>query len=141
MDFFRHGGGVGRLHGDIVVRLEPAVGFEHGGDHLQPSSFASILRFTEEAFGLVALEAMAAGRPVIAADHGGLQEIVANGETGLLVAPGDADALRDALRRLHSDPDLRARMGAAAIQRVKRFTPARVVPELEDVYGQLTEAP
>ena len=96
---------------------------------------------TEEAFGLVALEAMAAGRPVIAADHGGLQEIVANGETGLLVAPGDADALRDALRRLHSDPDLRARMGAAAIRRVKRFTPARVVPELEDVYGQLTEAP
>ncbi len=95
---------------------------------------------TEEAFGLVALEAMAAGRPVIAADHGGLQEVVANGETGLLVAPGDAAALRDALRRLHSDPDLRTRMGRAALQRVKRFTPATVVPQLEDVYGQLTGA-
>jgi len=96
---------------------------------------------TEEAFGLVALEAMAAGRPVIAADHGGLPEVVANGETGLLVAPGDAAALRDALRRLHSDPDLRTRMGTAALQRVKRFTPATVVPQLEDVYGHLTGAP
>jgi glycosyltransferase involved in cell wall biosynthesis len=93
---------------------------------------------TEEAFGLAALEAMAAGRPVVAADHGGLREIVVDGETGLLVAPGDVAALRGALRRLHSDPELRGRMGRAGLERMKRFTPAVVVPQLEDVYRRLT---
>jgi glycosyltransferase involved in cell wall biosynthesis len=96
---------------------------------------------TEEAFGLVALEAMAAGRPVVAANHGGLPEVVADGETGLLVAPGDGVALRGALHRLLSDPDLRERLGRAALERVKRFTPATVVPQLEDVYRQLIGAP
>jgi glycosyltransferase involved in cell wall biosynthesis len=93
---------------------------------------------TEEAFPVVGLEAMAMGRPVVAADHGGLPEIVADGESGLLVAPADPVALRGALHRLHSDPELRRRMGGAARQRVRRFTPATVVPQLEDVYRGLT---
>jgi len=93
---------------------------------------------TEEAFPVVALEAMATGRPLVAADHGGLPEIVADGETGLLVAPGDPAALRGALHRLHSDPELCGRMGRAARQRVRRFTPATVVPQLEDVYRRVT---
>jgi glycosyltransferase involved in cell wall biosynthesis len=93
---------------------------------------------TEETFGLAALEAMAAERPVVAADHGGLREIVADGETGVLVAPGDVAALRAALRRLHSDPRLRERMGRAGRERSKRFTPAVVMPQLEDVYRRLT---
>ncbi len=92
---------------------------------------------TEETFGLAALEAMAAGRPVVAADHGGLSEIVSDGETGLLVAPCDIEALRGALHRLHSDPELSDRMGRAACQRAKRYTPANVVPQLEDVYRQV----
>ncbi|TPE48174.1 glycosyltransferase family 4 protein [Amaricoccus solimangrovi] len=50
-----------------------------------------------EPFGLVAIEAMSAGRPVIAANHGGLAEIVVDGETGRLFAPGDPEALRAAL--------------------------------------------
>jgi glycosyltransferase involved in cell wall biosynthesis len=66
-----------------------------------------------EPFGRVAIEAMGFGRPVIAAAHGGLVEIVVDGETGLLVAPRDAEALAAAMRRLMRDPDLRARMGAA----------------------------
>ncbi len=93
---------------------------------------------TEESFGLVALEAMAAGRPVIGAGHGGLADVVAHGETGLLVKPGDVDALRDALRLLLCDPHLRARMGQAARERVKRFMPAAVMPQLEQVYRRVT---
>lgn len=67
----------------------------------------------EEPFGLVAVEAMATGRPVVASQTGGLQDIVHHGETGLLVPPGDAEALAEALATLLDDPALAARMGAA----------------------------
>jgi glycogen(starch) synthase len=66
-----------------------------------------------ESFGLVHVEAMMMGLPVAACDVGGMRETVVDGETGLLVAPGDAEALRGALERLVEDADLRARMGAA----------------------------
>jgi glycosyltransferase involved in cell wall biosynthesis len=87
-----------------------------------------------EPFGLVALEAMAAARPVVASDIGGLREIVVPGETGLLVAPGDAVGLSEAIARLLDDPGLRARMGGAARERVEWFSPERIVPRIVDVY-------
>src|SRR5207244_9028581 len=61
-----------------------------------------------------AIEAAAAGCAVIASDHGGLPEIIQNGKTGRLVAPGDAHALSSAARELIDDPQMRARLGAAA---------------------------
>jgi glycosyltransferase involved in cell wall biosynthesis len=67
-----------------------------------------------EPFGMVALEAMAVGKAVVAANHGGLPEIVDDGTTGLLFEPNNAIALADALSRLISDRPLRTRMGAAA---------------------------
>lgn len=68
----------------------------------------------EEPFGLVAVEALAAGRPVVASRTGGLARIVADGETGLLVPPGDAGALAvRPLARALDDPAARARLGAA----------------------------
>lgn len=66
-----------------------------------------------EPFGRVAVEAMAFARPVIAAAHGGLVEIVQDGVTGLLVRPRDADALTQAMATLAADPALRAAMGQA----------------------------
>ena len=84
-----------------------------------------------EPFGVTAVEAMAAGRPVIASDTGGLRDIVAHEETGLLVPPGDAAALRDAIARLLGDPRERERMGIAARERSRRFTASRVLPEME----------
>ena len=57
-----------------------------------------------EGFGMVALEAMERGRPVIASDVGGLPEIVADGRTGLLVPPGDVEALARAIAELAGDP-------------------------------------
>ena len=59
-------------------------------------------------------EAMAHGRPVVASAVGGLLDLVEDGVTGLLVPPGDVAALRSALERLLADPELRARLGAAA---------------------------
>lgn len=66
-----------------------------------------------EPFGMVAIEAMAAGKPVIAAAHGGLLEIVEPGVTGLLVKPKDEVALADALERLLGDAELCVKMGQA----------------------------
>jgi len=66
-----------------------------------------------EAFGYTALEALAAGRPVVAYRSGGLEEIVEDGHTGLLVPSGDEAALTAALVRLADDPALGARLGAA----------------------------
>jgi glycosyltransferase involved in cell wall biosynthesis len=67
-----------------------------------------------EGYGMVAREAMAHGRPVVATAVGGLLDAVEEGITGLLVPGGDARALRAALERLLGDDDLRARLGAAA---------------------------
>jgi glycosyltransferase involved in cell wall biosynthesis len=66
------------------------------------------------------LEAAACGRPMVAADVSGCREIVRDGVTGLLVPPGDAGALADALERLARDPGLRRRLGAAARDLVER---------------------
>lgn len=73
-----------------------------------------------ESFGLVHVEAMMMGRPVVGCDAGGMRETIVDGETGLLVAPGDAGALHDALARLVADAGLRARMGAAGRARYER---------------------
>jgi len=93
-------------------------------------------------FPLVALEAAAAGRPVIAARSGGLVEMVVDGETGLLVSAGDARALAGAMQRLFGDPELRAMMGQAGARRIERlFSPSRIVPRFEQAYrSQSTEA-
>ena len=63
---------------------------------------------------MTAREAMAYGRPVVATAVGGLPDAIRDGETGLLVPPGDPTALREAIQRLLADADLRERLGTAA---------------------------
>ena len=72
-----------------------------------------------EGFGVVCAEAMAHGRPVVASAVGGLLDLVVDGETGLLVPPSDPGALRRALERLLGDPELCARLGEAARERIR----------------------
>lgn len=92
-----------------------------------------------EPFGLVVLEAMAAGRPVIASATGGLADIVVPGETGLLVPPGDVDALRAALAQLLGSAELRARLGAAGQRRSQEYRANHVAPQVEAAYAQARE--
>ena len=93
----------------------------------------------QEPFGIVLLEAMSCGRPVIASRIGGITDVVLDGETGLLVAPGDADALRGAIQRLIQDPHLREQMGRAAQRRLVEFQARTVIPRFEEVYGKLAQ--
>jgi glycosyltransferase involved in cell wall biosynthesis len=72
-----------------------------------------------EGFGVACAEAMAHARPVVASNVGGLRDLVVDGETGLLVPPGDVAALRSALERLVGDENLRRRLGAAARTRIR----------------------
>lgn len=92
-----------------------------------------------ESFPYVALEAMHAARPLIGSRVDGLEEIVVDGVTGVLVAPGDAAALArslDGFARTH--PSQRARMGAAALERVNTLYPLEVMlSAIEDVYGEV----
>jgi glycosyltransferase involved in cell wall biosynthesis len=95
-----------------------------------------------EGFGMVALEAMERARPVIAAEIGGLGELVRDGETGLLVAPGEAEPLREAIVRLAGDLERTAEMGRAGRDRALRdFLEERCVDRTEILYrSALTEA-
>jgi glycosyltransferase involved in cell wall biosynthesis len=72
---------------------------------------------TPESFGLVAIEAMSAGKPVIAASHGGLAEIVVDGKTGILFEPGNPQALSEAITYALHNPDKMQQMGQAGKQR------------------------
>jgi glycosyltransferase involved in cell wall biosynthesis len=83
------------------------------------------------------LEAMAAGLPVVASDVGGVREQVADGLTGMLVPPGDPDALAAALERLLADPELRRRLGAAGLERAReRFDLPRLRAEHLELYAR-----
>ena len=88
-----------------------------------------------EGFGMVALEAMERARPVIASAVGGLPEIVAEGETGLVVPSADAEALADAIVALTSDLGQAAEMGRAGRERaLAEFRPERCALQIEELY-------
>lgn len=82
----------------------------------------------------VAIEAMAAGKPIVASAIGGLPDLVVDKETGVLVPPGDVEGLAVALRDLIADPERRHRMGTAARERYPSYAAEAVVPRVEAAY-------
>jgi glycosyltransferase involved in cell wall biosynthesis len=89
----------------------------------------------------VLLEAMASGKPLITTRIGGIPDVVVDGETGLLVPPGDAAALRKALVRLVEDGEMRVRFGEAGRRRVVRFQASAVITNLESIYQEVSGLP
>jgi glycosyltransferase involved in cell wall biosynthesis len=94
-----------------------------------------------EPMATVAMEAMATGRPVIASAVGGLPEMIQDGVTGILVPPNDSSALTTSLTKLIAEPELRTRMGQAALQRAAIYSASVVVPQIERVYREVVAAP
>jgi glycosyltransferase involved in cell wall biosynthesis len=87
----------------------------------------------------VVLEAMAAGKPVVASAVGGSAEMVVNGTTGIHVPPGDVPALRNALERIVADAPLRARLGAAGRERAKAYSIDKATAAWEQVFSDVLE--
>ena len=88
-----------------------------------------------ESFGMVLTEAFAAGTPVVASDIPGYRDVVRDGRDGLLVAPGDALALAEALRGMALDRPRRAAMAIEARERAERFSWSHVAAEVAEAYG------
>jgi glycogen synthase len=93
-----------------------------------------VLPSRHEPMGIVNLEAMAAGRPVVASAVGGVPELVVDGETGVLVRPDDHEQLAYELGLLLAAPDLRARMGRAGRERVQQFSWPSIADQYADIY-------
>jgi glycosyltransferase involved in cell wall biosynthesis len=113
---------------------------------LEQAALARILReatvlampAVHEGLGLVAIEAQLSGTPVVAFSSGGLKDIVADGQTGYLVPPGDAEALAVALDRVLGLPDRGRALGQAGRRRaLELFAPESVARRYAEVYGQL----
>jgi phosphatidylinositol alpha-mannosyltransferase len=94
-----------------------------------------------ESFGMVLTEAFAAGTPVVASDIAGYRDVVSDGEDGLLVPPGDAQALAEALRELYCEPDHRAELAQGAVRKVQRYAWPRVAEQLMEAYEDAIATP
>jgi glycogen synthase len=122
-----------------------AAGVEHAGrlegaalwHRYQAASVVVVPSVWPEPCPTVALEAMGWARPLVASRTGGLPDLVADGETGLLVRPGDPEALAGALRQLLEDDGRRDAMARAAGVRARSFSTGAVVPRIEAVYHEM----
>jgi glycosyltransferase involved in cell wall biosynthesis len=118
-----------------VVKFVGRVG-PSGKRTLLENAAAFVLPPGAEGLPVSLLEAMAAGVPVIASPAGGVPEVVVDGVSGFLVAPGDVAALSRLLRKLLLERALGARLGAAARESVRlRFAPERGIARLEEIYA------
>jgi glycosyltransferase involved in cell wall biosynthesis len=119
------------------VRL---LGFRTDALSLMWAADIFVLPSLAEPFGLVLLEAMSLGKPVVATSAGGPLEIVLAGETGLLVPPAQPHELALAINQLLADPEKAIEMGRKGLERYKeRFTTERMARETVAVYRKVTE--
>jgi len=128
--------------GPLRDRVPEAVGFVPANELGAYYERAAVVCVPSrrEGYGVVAREAMAYGRPVVATTVGGLADAVADGETGVLVPPGDVAALRDALERLLPGAELRARLGRSARARASsRYAPTAAATSLLEAYELVVE--
>jgi phosphatidylinositol alpha-mannosyltransferase len=94
-----------------------------------------------ESFGMVLIEAFAAGTPVIASDIAGYADVVNDGTDGTLVPPADPQGLAEALQDMYLQPERRAAMGEAASRTAQRYAWPRVADQVEEVYEVAQNAP
>jgi glycosyltransferase involved in cell wall biosynthesis len=114
------------------------VGFQQGMRAWYAAFDATLMTSANEGTPVVAIESLAAGRPLVATRAGGTGTVVADGESGFLEAVGDTDALARRLALLAGDPELRAQLGRHGADDVRaRFATERMTDELDAVYRRL----
>lgn len=131
--------------GPMQALVESTPGMRYGGfqspsqlaERLHKAAYLVVPSTGVESFGLVAIEAFCCGTPVIAARHGGLSDLIEHGKTGLLVAPGDVDALKEAISWAEHHPHEMAQMGKAArAEYLTRYTPEHNYKILFAIYQE-----
>lgn len=101
-----------------------------------------VLSSTSEGLSIATIEAMAAGKPVVVTRSGGPQEIIQDGQTGLLVAPSDSEALAAGICRILRDPKLAEGLGRNAQHEAeRRFSLTRMITEYESLYERCLASP
>ncbi len=126
-----------------VAQLKLTKQVMFAGFQDQPSCFISqfdvfVLPSVLEGLGIVLLEAMTLGKPIVASNVGGIPEVVQHGKTGLLVNPADVESLSEALVILLNDPEKRALMGAEAKRRIeKHFSLEAMLKRLSELYSKV----
>jgi len=136
-------GNLTRLAGQLGVGAQTHLVGETGniGTILRAADAVAVSSHIES-FGLVAAEAGAAGRAVVATNVGGIPEVVEDGITGLLVAPRDEKAFAEALTRLARDSAMRTALGDAARRRVLgKFSAQAAARSFENLYSELSDRP
>jgi glycosyltransferase involved in cell wall biosynthesis len=136
--------------GELRAALERQIKEKHLEKHVFLAGFRPDILSVHKAFDIFAmssvteglgtslLDAMACARPIVATTAGGMPEVVADGETGILVPPRDAEAQAAAIVRLLKDQPLRAAMGAAGERRVReRFSSERMVQDTLELYKRV----
>jgi len=140
--------GEGNLRADVereiaILGLGDCVhlaGYRTDADSLMSVADVVALSSSDDGIGGVVIDAMSFGKPVAATAAGGIPEAIINGETGLLVAVGDASALGGAIARLITDHELAQRMGANGIRRAPLFSIDNTVDRTLAVYERVLAA-
>jgi len=123
------------------VRVLGKVDDETKWRELERADVACAPSLGGESFGMVLTEAFAAGTPVVASNIAGYRDVVRDGVDGLLVPPGDAQALAEALRELYCEPEYRAELAVAAAEGVQRFAWPRVAEQVLGAYEDAIATP
>ena len=127
-----------RAHELGVIRDTVFLGYQEDVAPFYSAFDALILPSSNEGTPVSAIEALAAGRPVVATRVGGVPDVVRDGEDGFLVEAGDTDELADRLEQLARDPALRERMGKQGRERVlPRYAVDRLVQDVDELYRSL----
>ena len=114
------------------------LGWREDIHEIMPVFDLLVLPSLNEGMGRVLVEAMAAGKPVVASEVGGIPDLVRHGETGYLVRPADEKALANGIKKLLNDPERAQQMGQRGKEYCRQFSLEAMIEKLDDLYSDLT---